>query len=89
VLRYGYVDIKTDRNALHGGAMLKLHIQEIRAPLSNVSGPAIAPATSPRDNFGWLDSSLDLECGLDVLDLPVDLLWPDLKEPAVRPPHER
>ena len=69
--------------------MLTLHIHEIGAPLSDGSGPAIAPATSSRDTFGWLDSSLDLESGLDVLDLSVDLLLSDLKAPPIRPPHER
>jgi hypothetical protein len=69
--------------------MLTLHIHEIRAPLSDGSSPEIAPAVSSRDSFGWLDSSLGLESGLDVLDLSGDLLSPDLKEPPIRPPHER
>jgi hypothetical protein len=69
--------------------MLTLHIHEIEAPLSDGSSPEIAPAISARDSFGWLDSMLDLESGLDVLDLSVDLLLPDLKEPPIRPPHER
>jgi hypothetical protein len=69
--------------------MLMLHIHEIKAPLSDGSSPEIAPANSARDSFGWLDSSLGLESGLDVLDLSVDLLSPDLKEPPIRPPHER
>jgi hypothetical protein len=49
--------------------MLTLHIREIGAPLSDGSSPEIAPDTSAQNSFGWLDSSLDLESGLDVLDL--------------------
>jgi hypothetical protein len=69
--------------------MLTLHIREIGAPLSGVSRPEIAPDTSAQDSFGWLDSSLDLESGLDVLDLSDDLHLRDLKEPPTRPPNER
>jgi len=35
----------------------------------------------PDEANPWRDSSLDLERGLDVFELPIDLVLPDLQEP--------
>lgn len=51
--------------------------------------PAKTPEVSPRERYPWLDSSLDLERGLDVTELCVDVLLPDLQEPPTPPQRKR
>jgi hypothetical protein len=70
--------------------VLKLQPREIGAALAGQSqGRATAPAESPRERYPWLDSSLDLERGLDVTELCVDVLLPDLQEPPTPPQRKR
>jgi hypothetical protein len=66
---------------------MKLQLQEIGAALSDPSQPPVIEPGTPPDNAPvWFDSSLDLERGLDVVELSGDLLLSDLQEPARPPP---
>jgi hypothetical protein len=49
---------------------VKLCLRPIESHLPATSNPAEAP---PGDQDLWRDSSLDLERGLDVIELPVDI----------------
>ncbi|MES2958181.1 MAG: hypothetical protein V4792_08330 [Pseudomonadota bacterium] len=59
---------------------LKLQAREIVAALPGQTHLA-GRAEPTHERFPWLDSSLDLERGLDVLELSVDVLLPDLQGP--------
>jgi len=65
--------------------VLKLQVQELVAPLSadepRLLMPAAAPAAEPNV---WHDSSLELERGLDVVELSVDLNECDAMAPNLR-----
>ena len=66
---------------------MKLQLQEIGAALSDSSHPPEIAPDAPSGNANvWFDSSLDLERGLDVVELSIDLLLSDLQEPARAPP---
>ena len=66
---------------------MKLQLQEIGAALSDASlPPVIAPGTPAGNANVWFDSSLDLERGLDVVELSVDPLLSGLQEPSRPPP---
>ena len=73
--------------------MLKLHVREIVATLPDDSPePATDPAPPLDDHDEWRNSSLDLERGLDVLELPIDIATPvPADEATVEPrvPPER
>jgi len=61
--------------------MMRLVVRHIGARLSGGSDDSsAAPAMLSNDRFNWVDSSLELERGLDVLELSVDVLLPDIKE---------
>ena len=52
--------------------------------------PAKAPADPPsRERNAWHDSSMDLKRGLDVIELSVDMLLPELQEVPASPLRER
>ena len=40
------------------------------------------PGNPPDGSYGWLDSSLELQHGLDVLELTVEVVLPGLPAPA-------
>ena len=66
--------------------MLKLQVREIGATLpSEGRGGESAPSGSSDERSIWLDSSLDLQRGLDVVELKIDLVLPDLPEPTSAP----
>jgi len=66
---------------------MKLQLQEIGAALSDPNHPPeIAPDTPSGNAHVWFDSSLDLERGLDVVELLVAPLLSELQEPAPPPP---
>lgn len=53
--------------------MIRLQVQEIRAPLSDVSqDPSIALFEASIHHNFWLDSMIELEDGLDVVELSAD-----------------
>lgn len=60
---------------------LGLQAREIGASLPGPATPAGAGGVPASEHYPWLDSSLDLELGLDVRELTVDLLLPDLPDP--------
>jgi len=74
--------------------MLTLQLREIGSTLSDKDLPALDPALPPQDDRNaWRDSSNDLEEGLDVLELPVDLVSCEAVEPLAAsspgaPPRE-
>jgi hypothetical protein len=69
---------------------VNLRPRTIQAALSEGSAePAPTPKVSPRERYPWLDSSLDLQRGLDVTELCVDVLLPDLHEPPTPPQRKR
>ena len=51
--------------------------------------PAKAPEPLSRERNAWHDSSIDLKRGLDVIELSVDVLLPELQELPAPPPRER
>ena len=51
--------------------------------------PEKAPDVPSRERNAWHDSSMDLKRGLDVIELSVDVLLPDLQEPPPPQPLER
>ena len=51
--------------------------------------PAKAPDSPSRERNAWHDSSMDLKRGLDVIELSVDVLLPELQELPAPPPRER
>ena len=66
--------------------MLKLQLREIGATLpSEVRGAESSQGGSSDERSIWLDSSLDLQRGLDVVELKIDLVLPDLPEPTGSP----
>jgi hypothetical protein len=52
--------------------MLKLQIREIGRSLSGDRMPMIAPDVGEAAHLQWHDSSLDLQRGLDVVELPAE-----------------
>jgi len=57
--------------------VLKLHVREIVATLpGDAHDPAPDLSTPQVDDIEWHDSSLELERGLDVLELPIDIATP-------------
>jgi len=53
---------------------LKLHLQELVPPLSAEEPGALPPKDSlPAETNVWHDSSMELERGLDVVELSVEL----------------
>jgi hypothetical protein len=61
-----------------------LRIKEIRTSLSlsDKSGAAIASTAPANVRFDWAESSRELMRGLDVYELSVDLLLPDIGDSA-------
>ena len=51
--------------------------------------PAKAPEPLSRERNAWHDSSMDLKHGLDVIELSVDVLLPELQELPASLPRER
>jgi hypothetical protein len=71
-----------------GVEILRLQLQEIgeAMPRGNDAGPEPDPADEAKDL--WRDSTLDLERGLDVVELPIEDTQPELPvdiEPPERP----
>ncbi len=70
--------------------MLRLHVQEIRAPLSDASrNPAIALFDAPTHHNFWLDSMIELEEGLDIVEVSEDEHVTDTQNPPTAPPRGR
>lgn len=68
--------------------MLKLQPREIVEPLSGTSDSAANPIGASFDeHYNWLDSSLDLAHGLDVISLPDDTDLPATRQPQRVPPR--
>ena len=66
---------------------MELQLREIDTALSDASlVPLIASGTPAGNGPVWFDSSLDLQRGLDVVELSVDLHLSDLQEPAQASP---
>lgn len=61
--------------------LLRLQAREIGASLPGLVTPAVVAVLPAPEHYPWLDSSLELERGLDVRELTVDLLLPDLADP--------
>lgn len=54
--------------------MLKLHLHEIGATLPSEDQATVAVPGLPQDeNDAWRDSSIDLQRGLEVVEVPVDI----------------
>lgn len=51
---------------------MKLRIRAIESDLPTTIKPAIPADSPPDDHAPWRDSSLDLERGLEVIELPVE-----------------
>ena len=69
--------------------MLKLHLREIGPTLSDQSQHTTGtPGVLPDDQNVWRDSSTDLENGLDVVELSVDVLLCEPQDPVSPPPPE-
>ena len=68
---------------------MKLHLREIGPTLSGQSQHASGvPGVQPDDRNVWRDSSIDLEQGLDVVELSVDVLLCELQEPVCPSPPD-
>ena len=66
--------------------MLKLQLREIGATLPGEGrGGESSPGGSLDERSIWLDSSLDLQRGLDVVELKIDLVLPDPPESTGAP----
>jgi hypothetical protein len=65
--------------------VLKLQLRDIGTTLSDGSQRA-AITPNAEERYGWRDSSLELERGLDVVELSVDVLLCDLESPVIPPP---
>jgi hypothetical protein len=52
---------------------MKLCLRPIEADLPSANEPAVPNEVPPDDANPWRDSSLDLERGLDVIELPLDI----------------
>lgn len=69
--------------------MLKLHVRDIGPTLSDPAQHAtVVPGVLPDDQNAWRDSSTDLEHGLDVVELSVDVLLCELQDPVDPTPPE-
>ena len=69
--------------------MLKLQLREIGPTLSDPGQHATGmPGVLPDDQNAWRDSSTDLEHGLDVVELSVDVLLCELQDAVSPPPPE-
>ena len=69
--------------------MLKLQLREIGPTLSDPGHHATSmPGVLPDDQNAWRDSSTDLEHGLDVVELSVDVLLCELQNADSPPPPE-
>lgn len=65
---------------------MKLHLREIGPTLSDQSQHA--SGVPGDDQNVWRDSSIDLEQGLDVVELSVDVLLCELQEPVCPSPPD-
>jgi hypothetical protein len=61
--------------------MLTLRLREIGTKLSGDGTDPLAPAEPSDTPQPWSDSTLELERGLDVVELPVDLVQPEATKP--------
>ena len=52
---------------------MKLCLRPIEADLPSANEPVVPKEVPPDDANPWRDSSLDLERGLDVIELPLDI----------------
>ena len=72
---------------------MKLQVQELVPPLSaEEPGPLTSEGALPAEPSIWHDSSIELERGLDVFELSVDLNEYDAAEPdlpSLHPVHQR
>jgi hypothetical protein len=69
--------------------MMRLRIQEIRAPLSDGSqDPSVALFDASMHHNFWLDSKIELEDGLDVVELPGDAVVAQVQHEASDAPIE-
>lgn len=57
---------------------LDLHPRAIRSWLTPAEHAGAQTGPALDSSYGWLDSSLELQHGLDVLELTVDLVLPGL-----------
>lgn len=65
--------------------MLKLRLQEIGSSLSSGTDASQVPDLPAEEQPGWHDSTLDLERGLDVVELSHDALMAVLQVPKPIP----
>jgi hypothetical protein len=61
--------------------MLTLRLREIGTQLPGDGADPLAPAEPSDSQQVWSDSTLELERGLDVVELPVDLVQPEATKP--------
>jgi hypothetical protein len=61
--------------------MLTLRLHEIGTQLPGDAADPPAPAEPSDTQQAWRDSTLELERGLDVVELPVDLVQPEATKP--------